>query len=65
MTDQTTAQMREHIGRRVTVLLDREENVTLTGRLLEVHDDGVVRVEHDDGQREWAWPSLHITETPS
>ncbi len=65
MTDQTTAQMREFIGEHVTVLLDREESVTLTGRLLEVHDDGVVRVERDDGVREWAWPSLHITPSPS
>jgi hypothetical protein len=51
--------MRAHLGKNVTVVLQDEPNrASITGTLLSFSEDGEVVVRAGDGTAHWCWPNL-------
>ncbi len=58
-------EMHALIGHHVTVVLDlSEDGAIITGKLLDLTDDGEAKVQLDDGKVMYAWPAMGI-EQPS
>ena len=55
--------MRALLGKWVSVTIDREKPVVVTGTLLSFNEGGEVAIRHDDGFVTWAWPALEAEET--
>lgn len=57
-TNEWREHMRSCLGKNVAVLLDKEQEVYVRGKLLMFDEGGEVCVIGEDGFRSWAWPNL-------
>lgn len=50
--------MRSLLGKEVTVTIDYEQDVTVTGILVMFDEGGEVALRGEDGFIRWSWPNL-------
>lgn len=55
------ADMRPFLGKRVRVVLDREdENAVAVGKLLAFDEGGEAVILDEEGFKHWCWPMLEV-----